>query len=63
MLKNVKTSYFLRIIFSCIEEKRKLELIKYNKFLQENLNISLINYKYLSQRYITSFMSIFIIIL
>ena len=52
MLKNVKTSYFLRIIFSCIEEKQKLKLIKYNKNLQEKLNIRLINYKLFSRRYI-----------
>ena len=52
MLKNVKASYFLRIIFSCIDEKQKLELIKYNKSLQEDLNISLINYKLFSRRYI-----------
>ena len=52
MLKNVKASYFLRIIFSCIEEKQKLKLIKYNKNLQEKLNIRLINYKLFSRRYI-----------
>ena len=52
MLKNVKMSFFLRILFSCLDEKQKLELIKYNKILQENINISLINYKLFSRRYI-----------
>ena len=52
MLKNVKTSYFLRVLFSFLVEKQKLELMKYNKSLQENLNISLINYKFLSRKYI-----------
>ena len=52
MLKNVKSSYFLRIIFCYTDEKLKLELIKYNKSFQENMNISLINYKYFSGRYI-----------
>ena len=52
MLKHVKTSYFLRILFSYVDEKQKLKLIKYNKSLQVNLNISLINYKYFSGRYI-----------
>ena len=52
MLKNVKASFFLRVLFSCIDEKQKLELIKYNKNLQETLNIRLINYKYFSKRYI-----------
>ena len=51
MLKNVK-SYFLRFLFSIIQEKQKLELIKYNKNLQEMLNISLINYKYFSGSFI-----------
>ena len=43
MLKNVKTSFFLRVLFSFIEEKQKLKLIKYNKNLQENMNISLVD--------------------
>ena len=36
MLKNVKASYFLRILFSIINEKQKLELIKYNKSFTRN---------------------------
>ena len=52
MLKNVKSSYFIRIIFSFIYEKQKLKLIKYNKCLQENMNISFINYKIFSGKYI-----------
>ena len=52
MLKNVKSSYFLRIILSFMKEKQKLKLIKYNKRLQENMNISLINYKIFSGKYI-----------
>ena len=52
MLKNVKTSFFLRVLFSYMDEKQKLELIKYNKSLQENINISLINYKLFSGKYI-----------
>ena len=52
MLKNIKTSYFLRIIFSFIDEKQKLKLIKYNKSLQETMDIKLINYKIMSGKYI-----------
>ena len=33
-------------------ERNKLKLIKYNKSLQENMNISLINYKNFSGKYI-----------
>ena len=52
MLKNVKTSFFLRVLFSYMDEKQKLELIKYNKSLKVNLNISLFNYKFYSDKYI-----------
>ena len=52
MLKNVKSSYFLRISFSFLNEKLKLELIKYNKILQKIINVTLINYKYFSGKYI-----------
>ena len=52
MIKNVKSSYILRIIFSFVNEKQKLKLIKYNKSLQENMNIKLINYKIFSGKYI-----------
>ena len=38
-------------IISFIEEKIKLELIKYNKSLQSKFNISIINYKVFSGRY------------
>ena len=49
MLKNIKSSFFNSIIFSYIDEKQKLKL---NKCLQKNLNISIINYMYLSNKYI-----------
>ena len=52
MLKNVKTSFFLRVLFSFVDEKQKLKLIKYNKSLQEIINVTLINYKYFSGKYI-----------
>ena len=52
MLKNIKSFYILKIIFSFTNEKQKLDLIKYNKSLQEHLNISLINYKYFTGKYI-----------
>ena len=52
MLKNIKSSYFIEIIFSFIEEGAKLKLIKYNKSFQKNFNISIINYKHFKGRYI-----------
>ena len=52
MLKNVKSSYMIQIIFSYIREGRKLKLLKHNKSLQKEMNINLINYKFFNQRYI-----------
>ena len=52
MLENDKLSFFNRKLFSYIEENRKLEIIRYNKYLQNNINISIINYLYLAKRYI-----------
>ena len=46
MLKNVKSSYFKQIIFSFVNEGNKLKVLKYNKYLQKEMNISLINYKF-----------------
>ena len=51
-MENIKSSYFIKIIFSFLDEKTKLKLIKDNKCLQNNININLINYKILSGRYI-----------
>ena len=52
MLKNIKSFYFTSIIFTYIKEVTKLKLIKYNKSLQKDLDISIINYKFFSGRYV-----------
>ena len=52
MPNNIYSSYFSKILFSFIDEKIKLDIIKYNKAIQASLNISLINYKVLSGKYI-----------
>ena len=52
MLKDIKSSYFINILFSFIDEGQKLKLIKYNKSLQKILNISITNYIFFSERYI-----------
>ena len=51
-LKNIKSKYIIQFIFSYLNEKTKLEIIKYNKDLQNILYIKLINYKFLSGTYI-----------
>ena len=52
MLKNVKSSYFTQTVFTFIKEGNKLKVLKYNKDLQKEMNISLINYKFYTGRYI-----------
>ena len=52
MLKNIKSLYFIKLIFIYIEEKQKLKLIKHNKSFQKNLNINIINYKLFTGKYI-----------
>ena len=52
MLDNIKSTYFTKIVFSSLDEGRKLDIIKYNKRIQNNMNINSINYKIYSGRYI-----------
>ena len=52
MLDKVKSIYISKKIFSIIDEKRKLEAIKYNKKLRKIMKISLLNYKFYSKKYI-----------
>ena len=52
MLKNIKSTYFIQNIFANLDEKRKLKVIKCNKYLQNIININIINYKYFFGRYI-----------
>ena len=42
--KNIKSKYIIQFIFSYLNEKIKLQMIKYNKHLQNILDIKLINY-------------------
>ena len=52
MLENSKSIYFIKKLFTFIDEKNKLEIIKYNKNTQNILDINLFNYKFFSKRYI-----------
>ena len=52
MLKNIKSTYFIKKLFNYVDEKQKLKIVKCNKDLQNNIDISIINYKYFSERYI-----------
>ena len=50
-MDNIPSYKTKKLIISFIEEKIKLELIKYNKNLQNIFNISIINYKVFSGKY------------
>ena len=52
MLENIKSLYILKNVFINIEDEIKLNLVKYNKKLQKKLDISLIDYKFFSNKYI-----------
>ena len=52
MLKKSKSIYFIKRLFTFVDEKNKLDIIKYNKNMQNILDICLINYKFFSDRYI-----------
>ena len=51
-MKEIKSSYFITKIFYFINEKRKLDLVKYSKNYQILLELNIINYRALSGRYI-----------
>jgi len=52
MLKNIKSEFFIKIIFMHLNNYRLLKTIKYDKFLQNKLNIGLYNYKLFKGRFI-----------
>ena len=51
MSNKAKNFFIYDIIFSYIDERKKLDLIRYNRNLQKFFNIKLINYKIKSGRY------------
>ena len=51
-INDIKSSYFIIILFSHLREEVKLKIIKYNKNYQHLLNIKLINYQIFSGKYI-----------
>ena len=52
MLTNIKSSFILKQFLSFLNEKRKLELVKYNKNFQNILDINIINYMHFTGKYI-----------
>ena len=52
MSKSSKSSYTIKMVFLYINEKSKLNIAKYNKNIQKNIDISIINYKLFTGKYI-----------
>ncbi len=52
MLNNIKSNFIVKMIFIHLYDRIRLKLIKYNKILQNKVNINLYNYKIFSGRYI-----------
>ena len=46
MLENSKSIYFIKKLFTFVDEKTKLDIIKYNKNMQNIMDINLTNYKF-----------------
>ena len=53
MLDNIKSKYILKLFLSYVKEKKKLNLVKYNKNMQTKININLLYYKIFSGNYTT----------
>ena len=51
MFENIKSIYFLKLIFQNFKQKRILELVKYNKNIQNKLDININSYKAFAGRY------------
>ena len=51
MLNNIKSKYFIRQIFSLLDVKKLLQLVAYNKELQNLMDIKLICYKVFNGKY------------
>ena len=51
MLQKIKSSYFIKLIYTFVEEVQKLRLVRNNKSIQKNLDISIINYKLFKGKY------------
>ena len=52
MLDNIKSSFFKRLIFSFIDDEKKLRIIKYNKNILNILNINVMDYIILFGKYV-----------
>ena len=45
ILNNLKSDYFLQLLFNNLMKKKSLDIIKYNKNIKDKINISIKDYK------------------
>ena len=50
-IENIKSRYILSKIYDIMSKKKKLEIIKYNKKIQNRINLSVKDYKEYSEAY------------
>ena len=50
-MENIASAYILKIIFNNIDEKRKLNIVKYNKNIQNKIDINIKHYKNQCKKY------------
>ena len=51
VIENIKSRYILSKIYDIIPKRKKLEIVKYNKRIQNRLNLSIKDYKEYSETY------------
>ena len=51
-IENINSVYIINVIFKFLDEKLKLNMIKYNKKLQKNVLVDIEYYKKISRKYI-----------
>ena len=49
--RELKSDYFIQLLFNIIPKAKSLELVKYNKYMQKRINISITVYKDYSEIY------------
>ena len=50
-LREIKSFYIIKLVFSFLNEKQKLNMIIYNKEIQDKLNVNFIDLKRISGKY------------
>ena len=49
--RNLKSDYFLQKLFDNLERKKLLDIVKYNKYMKQRININITDYKEYSEKY------------